>query len=110
MLWPAGHRYRAAVENPDSPDPFPHSYAHGWGHAGWCSLSVSKWIHINWGDKGLRQLFDKVFRVLAPVRMLPLRAVVPLEFRPWSGPRSGATIVSWDGWGGNAEFKRGITL
>lgn len=40
-------------------------------------LSVSKWIHINWGDKGLRQLFDKVFRVLAP------GGVFILEPQPW---------------------------
>lgn len=43
--------------------------------AGGGSLSVSKWIHLNWGDQGLRRLFHKVFRMLSPVRcpsLLPL--------------------------------------
>jgi len=28
------------------------------------SLSVAKWIHLNWGDEGLVRLFRKVFQQL----------------------------------------------
>ena len=30
------------------------------------SLSVTKWVHLNWGDAGIRDLFAKVFRLLKP--------------------------------------------
>ena len=30
------------------------------------SLSVIKWIHLNWGDAGLRSLLQKVFLELTP--------------------------------------------
>jgi 7SK snRNA methylphosphate capping enzyme len=29
-------------------------------------LSITKWIHLNWGDKGLMQLFQKMFSTLRP--------------------------------------------
>lgn len=32
-----------------------------------CSLSVTKWIHFNWGDDGLITLFVKIWRLLRPV-------------------------------------------
>ena len=32
------------------------------------SLSVSKWIHLNWGDAGLKKALGSMFRVLRPVR------------------------------------------
>ena len=27
---------------------------------------MTKWIHLNWGDDGIRQLFGKVFALLKP--------------------------------------------
>nr|XP_043629660.1 probable RNA methyltransferase At5g51130 [Erigeron canadensis] len=40
-------------------------------------LSVSKWIHLNWGDEGLTTLFAKVWRFLQP------GGVFILEPQPW---------------------------
>lgn len=40
-------------------------------------LSVSKWIHLNWGDEGLITLFSKVWRLLQP------GGVFILEPQPW---------------------------
>lgn len=35
-----------------------------------CSLSVTKWVHLNWGDEGLITLFSKVWRLLLPVMVV----------------------------------------
>lgn len=32
-----------------------------------CSLSVAKWVHLNWGDDGLINMFVKIWRLLRPV-------------------------------------------
>ncbi|KAF3339697.1 putative RNA methyltransferase [Carex littledalei] len=40
-------------------------------------LSVSKWIHLNWGDEGIITLFVKIWRLLRP------GGVFLLEPQPW---------------------------
>ena len=40
-------------------------------------LSVTKWIQLNWGDAGLRRMFEEVHRALAP------GGVFIVEPQPW---------------------------
>eukprot|EP00743_Colponemidia_sp_Colp-15_P014178 GILK01016709.1.p1 GENE.GILK01016709.1~~GILK01016709.1.p1 ORF type:complete len:451 (+),score=36.95 GILK01016709.1:39-1391(+) len=40
-------------------------------------LSVTKWIHFNWGDEGIKRVFHKVFSMLKP------RGRFLLEPQPW---------------------------
>jgi len=34
------------------------------------SLSVTKWIHLNWGDEGVKNLFHKIYALLDEGRFL----------------------------------------
>ena len=44
-------------------------------------LSVSKWIHLNWGDEGIRRLFRKIYDLLAP------GGIFLFEPQPWKSYR-----------------------
>ena len=44
-------------------------------------LSVTKWVHMNWGDAGVKALFRKVNQLLLPGGMFIL------EPQPWSSYR-----------------------
>ncbi|CAA7397356.1 unnamed protein product [Spirodela intermedia] len=49
-------------------------------------LSVTKWIHLNWGDEGLISLFVKIWRLLRP------GGILLLEPQPWSSYKSNKRV------------------
>ncbi|GAQ79636.1 hypothetical protein KFL_000340380 [Klebsormidium nitens] len=50
------------------------------------SLSVVKWIHLNWGDDGLLRFFSKVYKSLKP------GGLFILEPQPWKSYKSNRAV------------------
>lgn len=55
-------------------------------HVALCSLSVVKWIHLNWGDDGLLRFFAKVYKSLKP------GGLFILEPQPWKSYKNNRAV------------------
>ena len=47
-----------------------------WRNIRICSLQVTKWVHLNHGDAGVKLLFRKVFKMLRPGGLFILESQV----------------------------------
>ena len=48
-----------------------------------CSLSVTKWIHVNWGDDGLITLFAEIWKLLWPVSVMSFHHTIVFLSTLW---------------------------
>ncbi|KAJ0090452.1 hypothetical protein Patl1_13300 [Pistacia atlantica] len=67
-------------------------------------LSVTKWIHLNWGDDGLITLFTKIWRLLHPGGIFVLE---PQPWRSYEKNRRVSEVMASDqgGWGNNKPLQ-----